>query len=128
MKRRKKVIIIAVILIIVAVIICGFIMNYFNGKNNKANIVLSTSAGINFKWECKMVDKDIATVDNVYKKYMDPEEDGGEIQIRYLIKGIKKGKTKFVCNYMDNEAGYAVETNIYEIIVDKDLNVEIINN
>ena len=27
---------------------------------------------------------------NVYKKYMDPEEDGGEIQIRYLIKCIKK--------------------------------------
>lgn len=128
MKRRKKIVIIALILVVLAVIICGFIQHYFSGKNNKGNIVLSTSAGINFEWKCKMVDKDIATVENVYKKSMNPDVDGGEIQIRYLIVGHKKGETKFICNYMDNEAGYAVETNIYEINVDKDLNVKIIND
>ena len=128
MKRRKKVIIIAIITIIIAIIICGGIMNYFSRKNNKGSIILSTSAGIPYEWECKLVDKDIATIEHKYTKDMEPDVDGGEIQIRYVIKGIKKGKTKFICNYREIGSDYAVETNMYDVIVDKDLNIKIINN
>lgn len=128
MKYRKKVIVISLITILIAVIICGGIMKYYSGKNNKGNVILSTSAGTNYDWECKMTDKDIATVENTYRKNMEPDVDGGEIQIRYVIKGIKEGNTRFVCNYKENGSNYAVETNIYDVEVDKDLNVKIINN
>lgn len=125
---RRKRIIIGVLFLIAAIIVCAFVLNYYNGRNNKDTIVLSTYGGTIYDWECKMVDKDIATIDNVYKKNMEPAVEGGEIQVRYTIKGIKKGKTKFVCNYKSKNDDYSVDTSIYEIIVDEKLNVKIINN
>ena len=89
MSRRKKIVIIALIVVVIAVIVCGLILRYFNNKNNKSSIVLSTPAGTPYEWSCKVDNKNIATIDHVYKKNMQPKEDGGEIQIKYLIKGLK---------------------------------------
>ena len=128
MKRKTKIIIIAVVVIIVAIALCGVILKYFSGKNRKDNIVLSTSAGTPYIWDCKINDEDIATIEHVYSKNMQPKLDGGEVQIRYLIKGLKAGNTRCICNYTKTvEPVETIDTQVYEIIVDKKLNVEIIN-
>ena len=125
---RRKRIMIGIIFLLLALVACAFILKYFKGRNNKDEVVLSTAAGVIYEWNCKMVDDSIATVENVYEKNTQPKIDGGEIKIRYIIKGLKKGNTKFICNYSSPIEEYSVETNIYKVIVDKKLNVKIINN
>ena len=129
MKRKTKIVIIVIVVIAVAILLCGVILKYFSGKNHKDNIVLSTTAGIPYEWNCKINDEDIATIEHVYSKNMQPKVDGGEVQIRYLIKGLKPGNTRCICNYNKTiENKETIDTQVYEIIVDKKLNVEIINN
>ncbi|MBR4830594.1 MAG: hypothetical protein IKZ96_02370 [Bacilli bacterium] len=128
MKRRTKIIIIALVVIVIAIAVCGIILKYFGGKNHKNNIILSTTAGIPYEWNCTINDKDIATIEHVYSKNMQPKVDGGEVQIRYLIKGLKTGNTRCICSYNKTvEPTETIDTQVYEIIVDKKLNVEIIN-
>ena len=128
MSRRKKIIVIAIIIAIIAVLLCGLILKYFDSKNNKSYIVLSTAAGTPYEWNCKVEDKSIATIEHVYKKNLDPKVDGGEIQIKYLIKGLKKGHTIVNCIYSRDDEKIIVENNIYDVTVDEKLNVEILND
>ena len=128
MKRKRKIIIIALIAIVLAVAMCGVILKYFGSRNRKEYIVLSTAGGVPYMWDCKINDENIATIEHVYSKNMQPKIDGGEVQIRFLIKGIKEGNTRAICNYSNTVSKEVVENNVYEIIVDKDLNVNIINN
>ena len=128
MKRRTKIIIIALVAIVIAVAVCGFILKYFGARGNKSSITLSTVGGVPYKWECKINNEDIATIEHVYSKNMQPNVDGGEVQIRYLIKGVKEGNTRCICNYTSTVSNEIVENNVYEIIVDKNLNVKIFNN
>lgn len=125
---RKKRILIGVLVVILAILLCAFIMKYFSKRNNTDEVVLSTNNGVGYTWNCKITDKTIAKINKKYNEEVDPYIDGGEVLVHYVIKGIKQGESKLVCNYKSEYEEYPVETNIYLISVDKNLNVKITNS
>jgi predicted secreted protein len=127
MSRRKKIIIIALIAIVIAVVLCGLIMKFYESKNNSNKVVLSETGGYPFVWECKVDNEDIATIEDKVTKDMNPDMQGSEIRVTYIINGIKKGKTNLHCEFIRPDTQEIAETNNYEINVDKKLNVTIIN-
>lgn len=122
----KKKILCMILLVIVAVIVCAFIIEFYKGRNNSDEVVLSSSDS-KYKWECKFEEEGIATIYREYSKEVDYAEGSGKIT-HFVIKGKKSGNTKFTCLYVEEKTGYVYDSSIYTIKVDKKNNVTVENS
>ena len=92
-------------------------------------ITYEVNSGIPFRWEYEI--KNGKIVEFVKESFINDNKDkticGAPINHVYLFKGIKKGKTKIIFKYHNFADDYIDEEDIYDVVVDKDMNISIVN-
>ena len=131
MKKEPIIISIIVILLIVVII---FISIKSIMKNNTINpkeleITKEINAGIPFKWEYAIEDESIVKFEISYVIRDDNKNGmvGASIYTNYVFKGLKEGTTKVTFKFVSiTEDNYDGTVNVYNVKVDKDLNIYLI--
>ena len=131
MKKEPIIISIIVILLIVVII---FISIKSIMKNNTINpkeleITKEINAGIPFKWEYVIEDESIVKFEKSYVIRDDNKNGivGASIYTNYVFKGLKEGTTKITFKFVSiTEDNYDGTVNVYNVKVDKDLNIYLI--
>ena len=125
---KKKII----ILIIIIILICAFVILSHNFKNNEiedkknAEVVLETYGGVPYEWRYNIDNSNLVRITEKTENMSEPDVEGGQFLIHYIFDGIKPGKTYIKFNYVDFREDDKIEkTEIYEVIVDEKLNVQI---
>ena len=114
---KKKVIIISLFVVGFAL---GFLAFYlsdgFGDDSSKIlELTVDTNGGVPYKWEYEIEDESVVKYVKNYEINKEEEPvDGGHIQINYVFKGLKEGKTKVILKYIN--------------IVDKTVEKELVNN
>ena len=106
-------------------------MSLFKKKNNsskKIEISYDISSGIPFRWEYEIEDN---TIVELIKKETKGEKTrvpicGGQLNIKYIFKGLKEGKTKIIFKLVNFADNYIDREEVYNISVDNNLNIKII--
>lgn len=120
-KKQILVIIMLMLLVIFIILTCIFI-----NKEVTNEIILRTNGGVPFKWECNVQDKSIIKISDTYSKDLAKKNvSGGPVEVHYVLKGIKKGNTKVICKYYNFINNRVSEEKIYNVYVDKNLNIQI---
>ena len=124
-KRDRKIVLLIISILIVSVSLIFYNLNLKNKKEND-EIILGTNNGVPYEWSCKVMDESIVEINKKYtkdlsKKYMV----GGEKEIHYVLKGIKKGNTKIECYYKNFVYNEIDKTYEYNVVVDNDLYVQV---
>lgn len=125
---KGKVLICLFVLLIVGVIV--FFLFNKKGNNNPKELELTytVSAGIPFKWEYEVKDEDVVSFDRSYvvKDENKNGKTGAPVTTNYVFKGLKEGKTTIVFKFVNFTTNEVSNTEEYEVIVDKDLNISLV--
>ena len=123
---KMKIVIGIVVVIIVAVLLIILLPK----KNSLKEIEITKviSAGIPFRWEYEIKDKDI--VEFVRSYVVKDENTGGKVGAKvhtnYVFKGLKEGNTDITFRVVSITNEYEpYDETVYHINVDKDLNIKI---
>ena len=86
------------------------------------------SAGIPFKWEYEIKDNKVVEFVKQYVSENDYNKKaicGGTLEINYVFKGLKKGKTNIIFKYVsiDDKKVHEEENNV--VVVDDELNISL---
>ena len=130
---KKEPIIISIIVILLIVVIM-FISIKSIMKNNTINpkeleITKEINAGIPFKWEYSIEDESIVKFEKSYVIRDDNKGGivGASVYTNYVFKGLKEGTTKITFKFVSiTEDNYDGTVNVYNVKVDKDLNIYLI--
>ena len=119
----KKIYIIFTPIIVFGIILIVFLIKH--NYNKKLDLIYEINAGIPFKWEYEIRDKDIVKV--VETKVIKDENKGGKvgasIYTRYRFKGLKKGDTTITFRFVSITNGTISKEEIHNVRVDEDLNI-----
>ena len=90
---------------------------------NQTEITYKKSAGIPFRWECKIKDEDIV---KYVENYVLKDENvgalcGAPIYINYVFEGLKEGKTIITFQYYNFADNYIDYEEKYDAVVDSNL-------
>ena len=123
---KMKIVIGIVVIIIIAVLLIVLLPKKENSKEIEITKVIS--AGIPFRWEYEIKDKDI--VEFVRSYVIKDENTGGKVGAKvhtnYVFKGLKEGNTDITFRVVSITNEYEpYDETVYHIIVDKDLNIRI---
>lgn len=116
------VLVIVVLLIIKTVFLSNDMHNY---STKELELTYEINAGIPFKWEYEVEDKDIA---EFVKSYVVRDDNkggivGASIYTNYVFKGLKEGTTKITFKYVNFTTGEVFEEKTHVVKVDKDNNI-----
>ena len=127
----KRIIIAVVAVLVLGVITFGIInaiqnanIPEFDNGSELSAIELSTGGGVLLDWNYNFEDSEIAEVIDKTSKAVEDKE-GGRVELKYIIKGKKPGKTKVTFNYGSAFDGQTIETRTYLIEVNRKLEVRI---
>ena len=123
--KNKKIIVLKILFGI------GFIFgltSYLLNNNTSKNLELTynTNGGVPYEWRYEIKDKNIV---KFVKKYTINEEknvDGGRIDINYVFKGLKKGKTTITFKYVNTIDGKVKKEEKVIVKVDNHKNISLI--
>ena len=123
---KMKIVIGIVVVIIVAVLLIILLPKKNSSKEIEITKVIS--AGIPFRWEYEIKDKDI--VEFVRSYVVKDENTGGKVGAKvhtnYVFKGLKEGNTDITFRVVSITNEYEpYDETVYHINVDKDLNIKI---
>ena len=124
----------AFLIIIVVTIVFTIIFFFFKSKtiNSDSEKTLElnykSNAGVPFKWEFEIVDKDIVSFEKSYITRNDNKGAiaGGAIYTNYVFKGLKKGTTKIIFRYRNITDGNVWKESVNDVKVDDDNNISLI--
>ena len=100
-------------------------------KAKKLELVYKISAGIPFKWEFEIKDKDIV---EFVKSYVVRDDNkgalvGAHVYTKYIFKGIKEGNTTISFRLVSITGEHGIQNeDKYMVMVDKNMNISLINN
>ena len=133
---------VAMIIIIVGIILIGvgFFVYKSVSKDNpteepkpeknpkELEIMKEINAGIPFKWEIEIEDKEIV---EYVKSYVVKDENtggkvGAKVYTNYVFKGLKEGSTNIVFKFVNFTNNIVDYEDKYPVHVDKDLNISLI--
>lgn len=120
----KKSIIAILLIFAVASTFTGCNLNKTNNNDKTAEIVLEINGGIPYNWTYTIGDNSIVKYKNVEEKT--PDTMGGSIEQHYIFEGLKKGKTTIKFELKSITDDTIDQTKNYDVIVDKNLNITII--
>ena len=133
--NTKLLIGIGVVVLIIAVILVIVLPKKDDNNDNKKNtkeieITREINAGIPFKWEYEIKDKDIVEFSRSY--VLKDDNTGGKVgasvYTNYVFKGLKEGTTTITFRVVSITGEYEpTNEETYKINVDKDLNISIVN-
>lgn len=131
MNKLAKIIIIGVIAIVLIVIIAVLIIKLSNKEDDhkKLEITKEINAGIPFKWDFEIEDESIVKFDKSYVIRDDNKGGivGASVYTNYVFRGLKEGTTKVTFKFVSiTEDNYPEEKDVYNIKVDKDLNISLV--
>ena len=92
-------------------------------------LTYQTNGGVPFEWKYEIKDKDIVKFVKKYEisKEKEPVE-GGEVDINYVFKGLKKGKTTITFKYVSIEGEVVKEEkNIIKVDENKNISLVMVN-
>ena len=98
-------------------------------KNPKElEIMKDISAGIPYKWEVEIEDKEIVEYVKSYVVQDDNTDGkvGAKIYTNYVFKGLKEGSTNIVFKFVNFTNNIVDSEDKYPVHVDKDLNISLI--
>ena len=131
-QKSKKIIVIIAALVVVGVIIAGVIVAIlrsgipvFDDGSELSAIELSTYGGSVYSWNYEFENSDIAEVTDLTS--IDDGKEGGRVDLKYLIKGKKPGRTGLTFRYGSAFDGNVKETRSYLIEVNEKLEVRVTN-
>lgn len=125
MKNKK-------VIILVCLFILGFVLGltaYLLGgdeDSKQLELTYKTNGGVPFEWKYEIKDKDIVKFVKKYEVSNEKEiVDGGEVDINYVFKGLKKGKTTITFKYVSIE-GEVVKEEKNTVKVDENKNISLV--
>lgn len=123
---KMKIIIGIIVIILIGILLIVLLPKKNNSK--EIEITKEISAGIPFRWEYEIKDKDI--VEFVRSYVVKDENTGGKVGAKvhtnYVFKGLKEGNTDITFRVVSITNEYEpYDETIYHIIVDKDLNIKL---
>ena len=135
---NTKILLIILGVLLVGIIIVFIVIRNTNDNNikiekknpNELELAYEINAGIPFRWEYEIEDE--STVSFV-KKYQISNDNsgakvGGKIKTNYVFKGLKEGETTITFKYVNFADNYIDKKIKHMVMVDKDLNITLINN
>lgn len=93
--------------------------------DNKFEIKQSMNSGVEFKWIYSIENEDIVKLVDITEKGEDELVDGGLVDLTYTFKALKKGRTTITFKYISLDGTITDETRVYNISVDKNMNINI---
>ena len=101
MKKLVIILTAIVVLILVAAGIFFFIKKSSGSK--ELELTYKTNGGVPYKWEYEIEDESIVKFVRQYEvdKNKGKLIDGGEVELNYVFKGLKKGKTTITFKYVN---------------------------
>lgn len=114
-----------IVLVLIAIIL---VIGIFFKNRDTVDIKLMTNGGVPYEWEYKIEDESVVKLKNQYSKDLDPELDGGRVELHYVFEALKEGKTMIVFKYKSvTGEDDTMSEEKYLVNVDKDLNITIDN-
>ena len=116
------VLVIIVLLIIKTVFLSNDIKN---GSTKDLELTYEINAGIPFKWEYEVEDKDVAEFVRSYVVRDDNKGGivGASVYTNYVFKGLKEGTTKITFKYVNFTSGEVFEQKTHVVKVDAEKNI-----
>ena len=107
-----------------AVVILGILLVGCNKKDKNLTIKLTSNPTTGYDWGYTISTIDIIEMTDDYISDCDDNQDGCGGKNIYTIKPLKEGKTSITFNYRSTyEKGVPEETIVYDVVVDKNLNI-----
>lgn len=115
-----------VVIVMIVIIKTLFLNNYLNnGSTKELELTYEINAGIPFKWEYEVEDKDIAEFVRSYVVRDDNKGGivGASVYTNYVFKGLKEGTTKITFKYVNFTSGEVFEEKTHVVKVDAEKNI-----
>ena len=109
---------------IMLVLICVFALVVTGCGTKKNEIVVKYAGGSLVYWDCEPNEEGIVELESSKSVALDNKE-GGVMEMHYVYKGLKEGKTVISCKNVNHGTGEVFDTEDYGVEVDKNLNVKI---
>ena len=124
--KSKKVIILSCLFVLgFGIGLTAYLLNS-DEESKVLELTYKTNGGVPFEWKYEIKDKDIVKFVKKYEisKEKEPVE-GGEVDINYVFKGLKKGKTTITFKYVSIE-GEVVKEEKHTVKVDRNKNISLV--
>ena len=124
MKKRKMIIFGCLFLLGVVIGLTACLLS--DDSSKQLELTYSTKGGVPYEWKYEIKDNSIV---KLVKKYtVDKEKgiiEGGNIDINYVFKGLKEGKTTIIFKYVSLD-GEVVKEEKQTVKVDKNKNISLV--
>ncbi len=125
MKNKRVIILICLFVLGLGLGLTAYLLSS-DDSSKKLELTYKTNGGVPFEWKYEIKDKDIV---KFVKKYEISKEkelvEGGEVDINYVFKGLKKGKTTITFKYVNLE-GEVVKEEKNTVKVDENKNISLV--
>jgi hypothetical protein len=129
--KAKSIAIIIAGLVILGLVAFGIIMvinrtvpPVFNNGSELSVVNLTTNGGVAYEWNCDIKDTAIVELIDVTSAARD-NNDGGVVDLQYIFKGKKAGRTTVVFKYGSFINGSVIEEKTYLVEVNEKLETRI---
>ena len=113
-----------IIIVVLLSLVCIFSFNRFN-KSKKETIKFESKINSPSTWEFIIEDERVVKIDDVSSHNVEKDK---KVETSYTFKGVTKGNTTIVFNYTNYNTGEVLESKMYNVSVDNNLNVKIVEN
>ena len=118
----------AIILGVVAIIV--LVMSIIKSTQvapGAIRITLDAGGNVAYQWSYTIDDDSVVEYAGVETKELEPGTDGGDKEVTYSFRALKKGETDVVFEYADSteEDGEIIDEKRYHIVVDDQLNIKV---
>ena len=128
-----KVLISLIVVLLLVGVLFAFLKHDKPKEDNPKELELTyeINAGIPFRWEYEIKDEDIVEFVRSYVVEDQNEKGaltGAPVISNYVFRGLKEGRTVITFKYVNFADNYVSGTKEHEVIVDKDLNISLVDN
>ena len=125
---NKKTIIVLIVFVVLVLGIYGSFMFLKSDGSKKLELTYKTNGGVPYKWEYEIKDKSIVKFVKQYEidKNKGKPISGGEVELNYVFKGLKKGKTTITFKYVNIVDGSVAKEEKNTVKVDCFKNISLV--
>ena len=126
---NKKAIITLITMVVLVLVIAGvFVFVKKSNGSKELELTYKTNGGVPYKWEYKIEDESIVKCVKQYEvdKNKGKLIDGGEVELNYVFKGLKKGETTITFKYVSIVDGSVSKEEKTTVKVDSFKNISLV--
>ena len=120
------------VIILVTLFLVGFAVGigvYFVSSSDESSKTLEltykTNGGVPYEWKYEIKDESIVKLDKTYSEAED-ELDGGVVDVKFIFRGLKKGKTTITFKYVDFRNEKVEKEETITVRVDGNKNISLV--